>query len=180
MLTDFLATVKEELGLPNAASLTADLHSLLVYEPDQFFLPHQDSEKSDDMVATLVVTLPSSQSCVARRPAGDVAANVVTPAAATRPVDVGGAKGEAGTDGAVLAGPLPPSLGVVADGQLARRFRLALDMYEFGERMELAGLRRRHPDATAEQITRTLSDWRRDRPGAPTGDAAGRPSRRFG
>jgi predicted 2-oxoglutarate/Fe(II)-dependent dioxygenase YbiX len=60
MLTDFLATVKEELGLPNAAGLTADLHSLLVYEPDQFFLPHQDSEKSDDMVATLVVTLPSS------------------------------------------------------------------------------------------------------------------------
>ncbi len=60
MLADFLATVKGELGLPNAAGLTADLHSLLVYEPDQFFLPHQDSEKSDDMVATLVVTLPSS------------------------------------------------------------------------------------------------------------------------
>src|ERR1700688_2114088 len=33
-----LATVKEELGLPNAAQLTADLHSLLVYEPNQFFL----------------------------------------------------------------------------------------------------------------------------------------------
>ena len=49
-----------ELGFPNAASLTADLHSLLVYEPHQFFLAHQDSEKSDDMVATLVVTLPSS------------------------------------------------------------------------------------------------------------------------
>jgi predicted 2-oxoglutarate/Fe(II)-dependent dioxygenase YbiX len=60
MLTDFLTTVKEELRLPNAAGLTADLHSLLVYEPGQFFLPHQDSEKSDDMVATLVVTLPSS------------------------------------------------------------------------------------------------------------------------
>ncbi len=60
VLTDMLAMVREELGFPNAASLTADLHSLLVYEPDQFFLPHQDSEKSDDMVATLVVTLPSS------------------------------------------------------------------------------------------------------------------------
>ena len=60
ILTDALATVKEELGLPSAAGLTADLHSLLVYEPGQFFLPHQDSEKSDDMVATLVVTLPSS------------------------------------------------------------------------------------------------------------------------
>jgi hypothetical protein len=33
---------------------------LLVYEPDQFFLPHQDSEKDDSMVGTLVVTLPSA------------------------------------------------------------------------------------------------------------------------
>ncbi len=59
-LRDMLATVKEELGLQNAAELAADLHSLLIYEPDQFFLAHQDSAKSDDMVATLVVTLPSS------------------------------------------------------------------------------------------------------------------------
>jgi predicted 2-oxoglutarate/Fe(II)-dependent dioxygenase YbiX len=59
-LKDILATVKEELGLPYAAGLTADLHSLLVYEPNQFFLPHQDSEKDDSMVGTLVVTLPSS------------------------------------------------------------------------------------------------------------------------
>jgi predicted 2-oxoglutarate/Fe(II)-dependent dioxygenase YbiX len=59
-LKDILATVKEELGLPNAAGLTADLHSLLVYEPNQFFLTHQDSEKDDSMVGTLVVTLPSS------------------------------------------------------------------------------------------------------------------------
>ena len=59
-LKDILATVKEELGLPNAAGLTADLHSLLVYEPTQFFLAHQDSEKDDSMVGTLVVTLPSS------------------------------------------------------------------------------------------------------------------------
>ena len=42
--------------------LTADLHSLLVYEPNQFFLAHQDSEKDDAMVGTLVVTLPSSYS----------------------------------------------------------------------------------------------------------------------
>ena len=55
-----LETVKEELGLPNAAELTADLHSLLVYETNQHFLAHQDSEKDDSMVGTLVVTLPSS------------------------------------------------------------------------------------------------------------------------
>ena len=60
MLKVILGTVKEELGLPNAAELTADLHSLLVYEPDQFFLAHQDSEKDDSMIGTLVVTLPSS------------------------------------------------------------------------------------------------------------------------
>jgi hypothetical protein len=60
MLKVILATVKEELGLPNAAELTADLHSLLVYEPNQFFLAHQDSEKDDSMIGTLVVTLPSS------------------------------------------------------------------------------------------------------------------------
>jgi predicted 2-oxoglutarate/Fe(II)-dependent dioxygenase YbiX len=59
-LKDVLATVKEELGLPNAAELTADLHSLLVYETNQHFLAHQDSEKDDSMVGTLVVTLPSS------------------------------------------------------------------------------------------------------------------------
>jgi len=62
MLTVILATVKEELGLPAGAELTADLHSLLVYEPNQFFLAHQDSEKDDAMVGTMVVTLPSAYS----------------------------------------------------------------------------------------------------------------------
>ncbi len=60
VLNDVLATVKDELGLPHAAGLTADLHSFLVYEPNKFFLAHQDTEKDDSMVGTLVVTLPSS------------------------------------------------------------------------------------------------------------------------
>jgi hypothetical protein len=60
VLEDVLGTVKDELGLPHAATLTADLHSFLVYEPNQFFVAHQDSEKDDSMVGTLVVTLPSS------------------------------------------------------------------------------------------------------------------------
>ena len=60
VLEDVLATVKEELGLPSAAELNVDLHSLLVYEPDQFFLKHQDTEKTDEMIGTLVVTLPSA------------------------------------------------------------------------------------------------------------------------
>jgi len=58
-LKDIIASLKEELGLPHAAWLTADLHSFLVYQPNQFFLAHQDSEKDDSMVGTLVVTLPS-------------------------------------------------------------------------------------------------------------------------
>ena len=60
VLADALTTVRQELGFPETARLSAQFHSLLVYEPGQFFLPHQDSEKSDDMVATLVVTLPST------------------------------------------------------------------------------------------------------------------------
>ena len=67
----------------------------------------------------------------------------------------------------------------MADELVARRFRMALDMYEFGERMARSGLRRRNPDATEEQIARMLREWRVARPGAPNGDAAGRPSRRF-
>jgi hypothetical protein len=48
------------LGLLGRGRLTAKLHNLLVYEQGQFFAPHQDSEKSDGMIGTLVVTLPST------------------------------------------------------------------------------------------------------------------------
>lgn len=54
-----LVEVHEGLGLPRGARLRAVPHALLVYGPDQFFAPHQDSEKDDEMVATLVVSLPS-------------------------------------------------------------------------------------------------------------------------
>ena len=66
-LKDVLATLKEALGLPNGARLTAELHSLLVYEENQHFLTHQDSEKDDSMVGTLVVTLPASYAGGGRR-----------------------------------------------------------------------------------------------------------------
>ena len=61
----------------------------------------------------------------------------------------------------------------VADARVAHRFRLALDMYAFGEQMALAGLRRRHSNATEDQIIRMLGAWRREpgrrytRPGLP-------------
>ncbi|MGP3921081.1 2OG-Fe(II) oxygenase [Nonomuraea sp. 10N515B] len=52
--------MRQELGLPPHCKLTPDLHSMLLYETGQFFVAHQDSEKNDAMVATLVVTLPSA------------------------------------------------------------------------------------------------------------------------
>ena len=51
---------RDELGLPHATKLRAELHAMLVYGKGQFFLPHQDSEKDDAMVGTLVVSLPSA------------------------------------------------------------------------------------------------------------------------
>ena len=55
-----LDTIRADLGLPDTTRLRAELHSMLVYEPGQFFAGNQDSEKSDDMVASLIVTLPSN------------------------------------------------------------------------------------------------------------------------
>jgi hypothetical protein len=51
---------RDGLGLPRTSRLRAELHSMLVYGMGQFFLPHQDSEKDDGMVGTLVVSLPSA------------------------------------------------------------------------------------------------------------------------
>jgi len=55
-----LGGVRDELGLPPTTRLRAELHAMLVYGKGQFFLPHQDSEKDDAMVGTLVVSLPSA------------------------------------------------------------------------------------------------------------------------
>lgn len=63
---------------------------------------------------------------------------------------------------------------------VARRLRLALDLYEVGERMQRQRLRRLRPDATAAEIEDELRAWRQRRPGAPAGDHPGTPSHRFG
>jgi hypothetical protein len=61
--TDTLATeldrIRRNLGLPAGYQLKAQLHNMLVYGPGQFFAPHQDSVRTDDMIGTLVVSLPS-------------------------------------------------------------------------------------------------------------------------
>jgi len=55
-----LDDVRDELGLPPTTKLRAELHAMLVYSKGQFFVPHQESEKDDAMVGTLVVSLPSA------------------------------------------------------------------------------------------------------------------------
>jgi hypothetical protein len=59
-LLPILDGLRGDLGLLDGSRLTAELHSVLVYTPGQFFVPHQDTEKSDDMIGTLTVTLPGS------------------------------------------------------------------------------------------------------------------------
>jgi len=55
-----LDEIKNELGLPKKSKLVAELHNMLIYEPGHFFKPHQDSEKTDGMVASLVIILPTT------------------------------------------------------------------------------------------------------------------------
>jgi len=52
--------MRRDLGLADGSRLTAELHNMLVYGPGQFFATHRDSEKTDDMIGTLVVILPST------------------------------------------------------------------------------------------------------------------------
>lgn len=54
-----LEAIREQLGLPATAQLRARLDKLTIYGPGQFFRPHQDTEKSDRMIGTLLVVLPS-------------------------------------------------------------------------------------------------------------------------
>jgi predicted 2-oxoglutarate/Fe(II)-dependent dioxygenase YbiX len=58
-LQSALERLRGDLGLPEGIELKAELHDMLLYEKGQFFQKHQDSEKWDDMLGTLVVALPS-------------------------------------------------------------------------------------------------------------------------
>ena len=57
-IEDRVKYIQKQLGL-EAQNLESHLYQLLLYEPGSFFLSHQDGEKLDGMVATLVVILPS-------------------------------------------------------------------------------------------------------------------------
>lgn len=54
------ALLREVAAALGSAPLEARLHALLVYGPGQFFKPHQDTEKHDGMVGTLVLVWPSA------------------------------------------------------------------------------------------------------------------------
>jgi len=54
-----LSTVTAGLGCDDP-TISAELYKLLVYQEGGFFLAHRDTEKTDGMFGTLVVTLPSS------------------------------------------------------------------------------------------------------------------------
>jgi predicted 2-oxoglutarate/Fe(II)-dependent dioxygenase YbiX len=62
VLAQHLRTLRAELGFPEGCELEAAFDKLLLYQEGQFFKAHQDSEKDDAMVATLVVVLPSEYS----------------------------------------------------------------------------------------------------------------------
>lgn len=60
LLSGALEYFRDAIGLSAAIRLRAEPHAMLVYGKGQFFLPHQDSQKDDAMVGTLVLSLPSA------------------------------------------------------------------------------------------------------------------------
>jgi len=57
----------------------------------------------------------------------------------------------------------------------AERLRLALEMFGVGETLKRQQLRRQYPDADDAEIEERLVAWLRERPGAESGDACGKP-----
>jgi hypothetical protein len=58
---------------------------------------------------------------------------------------------------------------------LRERLLATFEMFDFGVDMMAANLRRRHPDASPEEIERLLDAWLLERPGAEEGDGPGVP-----
>ncbi|MEO8584544.1 MAG: hypothetical protein ABI584_00135 [Acidobacteriota bacterium] len=60
---------------------------------------------------------------------------------------------------------------------VGEKLRLALELFESGERRMRQNLRRRFPSASTDEIEEKLVEWLRKRPNAAP-DADGRPSHR--
>ncbi|MFE3541461.1 hypothetical protein ACFXK0_00645 [Nocardia sp. NPDC059177] len=67
----------------------------------------------------------------------------------------------------------------MTEGTPAQRLKLALEMSDFGIQMYRARMRREFPDASEGAVEAKVHAWLLSRPGAPLGDAPGRPSPRF-
>lgn len=59
-LGNVLKRVGEELNIQENSTLEVHLYNMLIYGPGQFFKKHRDTEKIPNMVATLVIVLPSA------------------------------------------------------------------------------------------------------------------------
>lgn len=59
-LCNILERIGSGLNIDKNSRLVPHLHNMLIYGPGQFFKMHRDSEKIKNMVATLVILLPSS------------------------------------------------------------------------------------------------------------------------
>lgn len=59
--------------------------------------------------------------------------------------------------------------------RVAERFQMAMSLYELAEDMLRHKLRRKHPEASAEEIDLRVLEWRLHRPGAEYGDGPGQP-----
>lgn len=71
--------------------------------------------------------------------------------------------------------PKPP----IRDPAVMARMEVAIDLFESARRMMRSTIRRRHPEASEEEVDAMLRDWMHRRPGAEHGDAEGYPSSRF-
>jgi hypothetical protein len=58
--------------------------------------------------------------------------------------------------------------------RVAQTFRATLDLFQTGVDLMRQNLRRRHPDATPQEIEQLLRLWLHERPGAEAGDCPGR------
>ncbi|MDO5629142.1 MAG: hypothetical protein Q4G43_12555 [Mobilicoccus sp.] len=56
----------------------------------------------------------------------------------------------------------------------AARLRMAFDLFELGDKMMRARLRREHPDWTDAEVQTAIEAWLSERPGAEFGDCPGR------
>ena len=62
--------------------------------------------------------------------------------------------------------------------EISKKLLLALDLFSAGCEMMKKNLKRKHPDASDEDIAKMHDEWLFTRPGAEFGDAAGPPGTR--